>query len=47
MEKLKQEIKEWKEWLMEGLQKIIGKEIEKDVEVLFGFCLIASGVKNS
>jgi len=35
MEKLKQEIKEWKEWLMEGLQKIIGKEIEKDVEVLF------------
>lgn len=35
MEKLKKEIEEWKEWLIEDLQKTIKEEIEKDVEVLF------------
>jgi hypothetical protein len=35
MEKLNKEIEEWKEWLIEDLQKTIKEEIEKDVEVLF------------
>jgi hypothetical protein len=35
MEKLKKEIEEWKEFLIEDLQKILKEEIEKDVEVLF------------
>lgn len=34
MEKLKEEIEEWKEWLIEDLQKIIKEEIEKDMEIL-------------
>ena len=39
MEKLKKEIEEWKEWLIEDLQKELKEEIEKDVEVLFD-CLL-------
>ncbi len=39
MEKLGKEIKEWKEFLIEDLQKILKEEIEKDVEVLFD-CLL-------
>ena len=35
MEKLKKEIEEWMEFLIEDLQKNIKEEIEKDVEVLF------------
>lgn len=35
MEKLRKEIEEWKEFLIEDLQKILKEEIEKDVEVLF------------
>jgi hypothetical protein len=35
MEKLKKDIEEWKEFLIEDLQKILKEEIEKDVEVLF------------
>jgi len=35
MEKLEKEIEEWKEFLIEDLQKILKEEIEKDVEVLF------------
>lgn len=35
MEKLRKEIEEWKEWLIEDMQKTIKKEMEKDVEVLF------------
>jgi len=34
MEKLKKEIEEWKEFLIEDLQKILKEEIEKDVEIL-------------
>jgi hypothetical protein len=34
MEKLRKEIEEWKEFLIEDLQKTIKEEIEKDVEVL-------------
>lgn len=37
MDKLKKEIEEWKEWLIEDLQKILKREIEKDVEVLFDY----------
>jgi hypothetical protein len=39
MEKLKKEIEEWKEWLIEDLQETIKTEIEKDVEVLLD-CLL-------
>jgi len=39
MEKLRKEIEEWKEFLIEDLQKILKEEIEKDVEVLFD-CLL-------
>ena len=39
MEKLKKEIEEWKEWLIEDLQKILKGEIEKDVGVLF-YCFL-------
>jgi len=39
MEKLKKEIEDWKEFLIEDLQKILKEEIEKDVEVLFD-CLL-------
>lgn len=35
MEKMKKEIEEWKEFLIEDLHKILKEEIEKDVEVLF------------
>jgi len=35
MEELRKEIEEWKEWLIEDLQKILKEEIEKDDEVLF------------
>lgn len=35
MEKLKKEAEEWKEWLIEDLQKTIKVEIEKAVVVLF------------
>lgn len=35
MEKLRKEIEEWKEFLIEDLQQILKEEIEKDVEVLF------------
>ena len=35
MEKLRKEIEEWKEFLIEDLQKILKEEIEKDAEVLF------------
>ena len=37
MEKLKKEIEEWKERLIEDLQKTIKVEIEKAVEVLFDY----------
>jgi hypothetical protein len=39
MEKLRKEIEEWKEWLIEDLQETLKEEIEKDVEVLFD-CLV-------
>ena len=39
VEKLRKEIEEWKEFLIEDLQKILKEEIEKDVEVLFN-CLL-------
>lgn len=35
MEKLKKEAEEWKEWLIEDLQKTIKVEIEKAMVVLF------------
>lgn len=39
MEKLKQEIEEWKKWLIEDLHEVMKEEIAKDVEVLFD-CLL-------
>jgi len=39
MEKLRKEIEEWKEFLIEDLQKTIKEEITEDVEVLFD-CLL-------
>jgi len=45
MEKLKKGIEEWKEFLIEDLQKILKEEIEKDVEVLFD-CLLRKELLN-
>ncbi len=36
MEKLKKEIKEWRAFVIEDIQKVVKKELNEDIEVLLG-----------